>query len=578
MGYGEDMMRKNPQDKDRPFTSFCLAKLGLMFLFLFFISVSAFAQELTNLFHDFSTLEAMVINVEGNEVIIDKGRAQGVHFGDIFTVYREGKKIIHPVTKQVIGYLKEPVGQIEITKVEENFATATILRQKGPFKVGAPAVRYADLKVLLLGDDQTMVDKVLVLVRDKLPDLSFQRVRDLHFADLSPDYLAQKEIDLVFLVQGNLLKVYNQGLDLLKIYDLSPLRPAPKAVPSARPPAPGGPYPYTTLRYQQPMVPVFRKVGRLPQVVIDLEMGDLDGDGQPEIVYLTPEALYVTKYRASGAWRYDYKGFGKIINFSLGPRGWIALNIYVDKEGLRSRLLHFTPQGIETRVKDINLILGFFDLNGDGLKETLLGQSYDREKFFGYTVYKIRPAGDKIAYYGKVKVPNGFRILGATFADVDGDGQMEILFQDLGHKLRVFKNGRKQWVSTRKVGGSVYVVQASVGLSRRMYKMAISAEVDPYPIDINGDGRQEVLIVANKSAHHDLIPGVPAYSSGEVLVLTHTSIGYELLPLTGAFEGPLQGLSVVKKEIFVALVKGNPFTQSGESFLLAFPLSMPRSR
>jgi len=323
---------------------------------------------------------------------------------------------------------------------------------------------------------------------------------------------------------------------------------------------------------------MFRREGRLPQVVIDLEMGDLDGDGQPEVVYLTPKALYVVRYRGGLITKYRYQGFGKILNFSLGPRGWLALNIYVEKEGLRSQLLKFDGRNLQPEIKDLNLILSFADFNGDGQNDTLLGQTYSADNFFGPKVYILGRKGKQITYQKELKVPAGFRIIGSAFADLDGDGYLEAVFINQGHKLAVYRYTTKLWVSSRKVGGSSYIIEAPAGLYRQTYKLSIPAEVNFITMDLNNDGRKEVILVANESTHRDILPGIPAYGGGEVLVLTYTATGFELLPLSGKFEGPLQGLGVYGRELFVVLVKGNPFTQQGASYLLALPLKMPEVR
>ena len=591
-----------------------------LFLLALLWAFPVWAKTLEDLYQDFSPLPALVISVEGEEVILDKGRADGVNPGDLFTVYKQGKKIVHPTTKKVLGYLKVPIGKIEVRRLDQNFCTATILEAREKIKVGAPAVRFADQKVLLVETAPEAALKLLPLLKTKLPDLTFELAQGIRFEELSPTYLAREGVDLVFVTDGRNLRVYNRRLEIMQIYGLAgylgptpaPKAPSPQPTPPKAPPKPAqpapppapvgpsttpggayvpppppppapsppqaqGPYPYSTLQYQRPIAPSFRKVGRLSEVVIDLEVGDADRDGKPEIVYLTPTTLNITKYKAPGAWRYEYRGFGKILNFSLGPRGWIALNVYAEGEGMKSLLLRFYQGHFEEVVKDANFIFGFFDLDGDGVKETLLAQSYDEEKFFGLPVYDVRPdRRGKLVYRRRLEVPLHFQILGAAFADVDGDGRREIIFENKAKKLEIYKGRKRIWQSNRKVGGSIYSLLVSSGSSHLSYKMAISAEVDPIVTDLNGDGVQEVILVANRSAHRDLIPGVPAYEAGEVVVLTRTGMGFSLLPLTGSFEGPLQGLAVVGRELFVTYVRGNPFTQKGESYLLAFPLVMPQ--
>ncbi|MBX6422490.1 FG-GAP-like repeat-containing protein [Thermosulfurimonas sp. F29] len=564
---------------------------------------------------DLSPLSALVIGVDGNRVILDKGRIQGVRLGDLFTIYRKGQPVVHPETKKVLGYLKKPVALAEVVQVEENFATARILSRSGEFPVPTPAIRYGDIKILLVAQNRRLAEKYLPELESVLSRSRILYEPQRTLGALSPQDLSREGVNLVLYLEEGALRLYSPRLNLLRVYTLPEVAPSParttlpsaapssqmvpspltaspyrksapsvttpvqpvsrpEILPQAPPSAQSAPsrYPYTTLGYTRPQVPRFRRVGRLPQVVADFEIGDLNGDGIPEVVYLTPKALYVARYQGALLAQYRFRGFGKVLNFSLGPRGWIALNIYQEGEGLRSELLHFTDGALKPEIKGINLILSFVDFNGDGRNDTLLGQTFDEENFFGPRVYVLSRKGNKITYREPLTVPTGFRLIGAAFADLDGDGYLETIFINRGHKLAVYRYTQKLWVSTQKVGGSLYGIKVRVGPYRQTYMETIPAEVNFLVRDLNGDGRPEVLLVANHSAHHDLLPGFPAYTSGEVMVLSYSTTGFELRPFSGGFEGPLQGLGIVDSELLVVLTKGNPFTQEGESYLLALPL------
>ncbi len=563
-------LRQTSLYKDR------LLGVGVLLGVLLALGSSLWAQSLADISHDFSPLSALVISQKGETVLLDKGRVAGVHEGDIFTIYKRTQKVVHPVTKEVLGYMKRPVAWVEVNKVEEAFCQTRILLQKEPFQPGAPASRFTDIKALLIGKDPATLEELYLYLSVNLPEIKLVKKPELDFDQLTPAYLAKKGFLLVFFQKADVLYVYDPNLVILKFYDISPLEVGATKAPLKVGPKPLSPYPYSTTAFQRPLVAKFRKVGQLSKVLVDFEMGDLDGDGRPEIVYMTPQTLWVAKYKAPGVWRYPYKGFGKILNFSLGPNGYIALNIFKDKEGFCSRLLHFSPQGIKTVQKDINLLLGFFDTNGDGIKETLWGQSYDPANFFGHSVYHLILTPQGVKNKRRVIVPPSFRLLGAALVDIDGDGELEIITQNLGHKLEVYKGQKKIWTSTQKVGGSLYTIQATQKGTNLLPKITVTAEVDPWVKKSPVQKRPVVLIVSNRSVHHDIIPGIPVYSGGQVLALTYTPMGYSLLPISAPFDGPVQGISSYKQEIFVAVVKGNPFTQKGESFLLAFPFLWPR--
>lgn len=81
-------------------------------------------------------LSGTVISVNGDYVYFDLGFDDGVKEGDIYTVYKEGKMLIHPVTGEVLGTEEETIGLIKIREVKSNYAVAEIKKQKIPFRVG----------------------------------------------------------------------------------------------------------------------------------------------------------------------------------------------------------------------------------------------------------------------------------------------------------------------------------------------------------------------------------------------------------------------------------------------------------
>src|SRR5712692_10170909 len=72
----------------------------------------------------FPIIEADVVEVTGTRVILSAGRAQAVQPGVELIGYREGRELIHPRTKQVLGRTEETLGRIVVAEVFENYAVA----------------------------------------------------------------------------------------------------------------------------------------------------------------------------------------------------------------------------------------------------------------------------------------------------------------------------------------------------------------------------------------------------------------------------------------------------------------------
>ncbi len=81
-----------------------------------------------------------IIEVEGNTVYINAGRADFIKEGDSLTVYKKGKKLIDPDTKKVLGYTDKYVGKIKISIIISDYLSkAEIIESKGKIKKGQKA-------------------------------------------------------------------------------------------------------------------------------------------------------------------------------------------------------------------------------------------------------------------------------------------------------------------------------------------------------------------------------------------------------------------------------------------------------
>ncbi|MEO8296021.1 MAG: CsgG/HfaB family protein [Gemmatimonadota bacterium] len=72
-------------------------------------------------------LVGYVVALGDRTVTIDLGENRGVKTGDTFIVFRRGAEIIHPVTRERVGWEKSILAAVEITVTESELATARIL-------------------------------------------------------------------------------------------------------------------------------------------------------------------------------------------------------------------------------------------------------------------------------------------------------------------------------------------------------------------------------------------------------------------------------------------------------------------
>ena len=75
---------------------------------------------------------------EGDTVILDQGRLQGVEAGDRYAVFQDGRTSVHPFTGRLIRVPREVIGELIVVRVYERTSTAQIRRSRREVNVGAP--------------------------------------------------------------------------------------------------------------------------------------------------------------------------------------------------------------------------------------------------------------------------------------------------------------------------------------------------------------------------------------------------------------------------------------------------------
>jgi hypothetical protein len=85
------------------------------------------------------SVEAVVADVAGNTVIINRGSQDGFRVGMVLSVERVSREVTDPVTGEVLRSLTVPIGRIELTDVDARSAVGTLVQGTG-LQVGDRAI------------------------------------------------------------------------------------------------------------------------------------------------------------------------------------------------------------------------------------------------------------------------------------------------------------------------------------------------------------------------------------------------------------------------------------------------------
>ena len=197
-----------------------------------------------------------------------------------------------------------------------------------------------------------------------------------------------------------------------------------------------------------------------------MDVGDLDGNGEKEIVFASHTALQV--------FHYSEGRFQKMAELALRPTYKIhALNIAdLDKDGkseifvsahegvnLSSMILSWSSQnGLKVLCKDIRWFVRPMLVPKEGL--ILAGQSGNAHPEQGYVqpgLFKmtVSPGYASVERGAKIPLPASVNLFDFIWADLDTNGTVETIVIDRNEKLLVYDNQNNiLWVSDEDYGGS----------------------------------------------------------------------------------------------------------------------------
>ena len=304
---------------------------------------------------------------------------------------------------------------------------------------------------------------------------------------------------------------------------------------------------------------VFRSQ-KLSFPVLGMDVGDVDGDGRPEIVVLSkPREVIVYQWNQG---RLTKRG-----SFQAERRDklvWVCLvdanhdgkdEVYVSNlrgQRLASYVLEWRGDRLKKLATDIQWY--FNRLTVPGKENILLGQKKSMKDIFTPGVYHLQFAGGSYQPLEGISLPRRANVFNFTQGDLDGDGKPETAFIFPG-KERLYlvdDDGTRLWQSREYYGATTNKLE---GISPDSGSTRVPGgggatdddEVETYYIpsplllvDLNNDKRLELLANRNVSLVTRVLAGVRKFSDGEIQSLVW--VGDNVFPQWKT--RPLQGMVV----------------------------------
>ncbi len=439
----------------------------VLILLLLLISISL-SEELEKI-KEFFERKGIVVEVLNGKVIIDLGRGR-VFEGEEFSVFSEGRKIVHPVTGEVLGYIEEEKGRIKITDVRERFSVGEILEDKGIEK---------GLKVKLIA-------------------------KDVCFEGSEENFFRISSI-IKNLKEGNnctyVIKEFGGGFGITF---------TGKAVAFIEKEREGKEIVFKEGEEEKELKFSLETqfILSFPDLPISADICNFFGDNREFITVLFPDVLKIYEFINDELIEFAtmYLPAGRPISVQCakleGEKDLILLNMISTKDA-NSHILRVIGDTIVTEVKNIPYIMAVLD-KGD-VKNSFVGQLFEEGEF--KEVKRLTFEGSSVSEAGDFSVPSGFRIDSAIkVKDV-------LIFVDEEGYLRVFKNN-KLLLSEKDFSGSYTIAEIEED-----YEGTTKIIINPRPFIVKLHGRLYVGVIKNITNPIYRFLNVAKFSEGEIYLL-----------------------------------------------------------
>jgi hypothetical protein len=452
-------------------------------------SASAFIE---NLARDFKPVSGVVIMPVKGEFLIDLDAKSKVAIGDLFTVMQPGEKVVHPVTKEVVGSIDEVKALLQVTRVKSGYSYAKAVGDAPEIVAKDKILRYENIPAVFW-DYTNDGEAIYAQVKQALPNLEWQEYAATQEAKPQTPAATAGFQGLTFVLKPGTLEVRDPAFTVLRAYAVGgaaapaaatiapaagiPVAAAPSVSAPAMMPAPTGsaiiaaPAPtgssvvgdFSPAIVRRNLAEAERGVWVSPAVkeaLVGIEVGELDGDGKLETALLYAHRIEITRF-ADGAYETVAQvdlGQGRkalaIDGADLNGDGRLELYITAAfDDRLSSMIVSAGVDGYQVRKTNINYYFRNVDLPGEGVVLLAQGMGDEHQDFAG-PIFRVQGNGSDISQGARVEVPNPIRLYSFAPLSTSGSGDSIAYLSHLDN-LQIFSaGGEKLWEGSERMGGS----------------------------------------------------------------------------------------------------------------------------
>jgi TolB-like protein len=320
--------------------------------------------------------------------------------------------------------------------------------------------------------------------------------------------------------------------------------------------------------------------------ITGIAVGDVDGDGNNETVFIGKNTVHIYRYlNKRGIKIGEIEGKGDIpyisvdvadINHNGNAEIFISQLMRVSNK-LNSFVLEWDGTNFIKIVDNSNWFYRVIDapLRGGSV---LLGQKHATETIFSNTgVYQMEYKNGQYEPIQSQALPKNINIYGFTYGDVLNDRrEMIVAFSESNYVRILESSGNEEWKSSEKYGGSnTYFDKPLKGSQSKEEQERIYMKQRIHLVDIDKDGKNEMIVLKNKDSTGGTFSRVRMYNSGHIECLVWDVIAMRLKWRTHKVSGYISDYVVDdlnndgKKELVFSVTSGGGFFAGKEKSYIA---------
>ena len=452
--------------------------LIVLLLSLFGLAPWCLADDYAQLKNDFAPVSGHILMPVGEEYLIDLDAAANLNEGDIVTLMTAGEKVIHPVSKEIIGTLDVPRLFLRVTRIKSGYSYVQPVNDGYTPQKGDKIVRF-DSVPARLAPASAADQQAAQALRTALPQF-----------DWLPADAAQPPL-LSFVLENGILTVNDPNDLMLYQYDLNGEEPLVLHKPEI---------PVANVDYQDPesgflnelLKGAINKISPDSLDAIDPKSGairpgamikggawfsptikgrpsglaaaDLDGDGLQEVAIALRDRLLIARIQ-EGNYRQvaevDIPGGLQLLtldSLDLDRNGQPELYLTAASGNLlRSFAVEYRSGAYTLFAEGIHWYLRAVTLPGRG--PLLLGQERGTGTIsFKGPVFRITRDGDRLTRSESLTLPDGVQLF--SFVPFTGQDNRELYasLDDADRLVISTPDGLGIWQSQEAFGGSEILI------------------------------------------------------------------------------------------------------------------------